>query len=447
MIETITPAGCGGRRRQHAALAWFSAGAMVAAASVGFVAGVCGAVAGRRVALAVAVVVTFLAIAGQATGGRWLPQRRAQVPEAWRRTRPLWQWSSGYGAILGVGALTYQPFAAAWVALAAAASLSSPYAGVAAMVAFAVGRTVMVIVPTAGQSPRVGSVVSRGRLARILVAPTFAAGMFAFAGQAVGAIRPPEIDGTASGSVVAVTRVGKDQTVVIIRRPDHPSRVIVGASQPSLEGSRLAVRDSEGIRVLDWATGRTIARIRGRVTSPALAWPRIAFRRREGNRWLLVARDLSLRTVRILDSRPLDIDLGRPAMRGDLVVWHVTSARESVLVASRYDGAPFVVLRSTTRVASSPTLGNTRLAWIEDDATCSRVVAGPVDGGPVTLVAATARTKGVYWNVHLGRGTASVTLWRADLGTARILRFPLDRGPIDGCTLTSPRDALPPIGR
>ncbi len=445
MIETITPAGCGGRRRQLVALAWFAAGAVLSAATIGALAGWGGAFVGRPVARAGAATVALLAVAGALASRRLLPQRTAQVPEPWRRERLLWQWSSGYGAILGAGFLTYQPLAAAWVAIAASAGLASPLAGATAMAAYALGRVAMVAAPNVGRHPRAGSVVARERPARLGAILIFVVGSCVFAGQALGAARPPEIDATATGSVVALTRIVGAKTFVILRRSGHPSVVLAGASQPSLDGPRLAVRDSEGIRVLDWATGRTLVRIRGRVTTPALSWPRMAFRRRAGNQWLLIVRDLRTRSVRTLDRRPLGVDLGRPAIRGRLVAWHVTSATESLLLAAEADGRVRVVLRSTTRVAHSPAIGNARLAWVEDDAACSRVLAGPISGGPSILVAARPRTTGVFWNVHLGKGATSVTVWQPARGTARIARFPIGRGPIDGCALTASRTPLPPI--
>ena len=446
MVETITPAVCGGRRGQLVAFVWFSVGAGASAATFGALVGWVGAAAGRSAALGAASLVALLATVGFLSARRLLPQLAWQVPESWRRSRPSWQWGTGYGAILAVGILTYQPLGAAWVAIAASATLTSPHAGATAMLAFAAGRLVMVVIPNVGPLPRSGPVVACGRHSQRLAIVAFLVGTMVFASEgAMGAGRPPEIDATASGSVVALTRIVEGGTTVIIRRSGYPTRVIAGASQPALDGPRLAVRDRDGIRVLDWTTGRTIARIRGRATTPALAWPRIAFRRREGNHWTLVVRDLRARTVRVLDRRPIEVDLGRPAIRGRLVAWHVTSRAQSMVLVADVLGAAKVVLRSTTRVARNPALGNSRLAWIEVDAECSRVLAAPLVGGPVSLVAALPRAQGLFWNVHLGRGTAIVTRWQPDDGTAQIRRFSLAQGPIEGCALGAPRSRLPAI--
>ena len=47
MVETITPAGCGSRRRHRIAIALFGAGAVCAAAALGAVLGAAGAAPSR----------------------------------------------------------------------------------------------------------------------------------------------------------------------------------------------------------------------------------------------------------------------------------------------------------------------------------------------------------------------------------------------------------------
>src|SRR4051794_34824337 len=123
MIATITPAGCGTRRRQHAALLLFTVGAVTAAAAVGAAAAVLGSALGRREALLLALVVAGLAAVREAGVLRVpVPQARRQVPERWRRELPLPLWSLGYGAGMGAGVFTHQPVATLWAALAGAAA-------------------------------------------------------------------------------------------------------------------------------------------------------------------------------------------------------------------------------------------------------------------------------------------------------------------------------------
>src|SRR3954451_8370359 len=121
MVATITPAGCGSRRRQLLAASLFSAGALAAAALIGGLAGLAGAALGAARWPLAAALLALLACLREAGALRLpVPQARWQVPERWRRELPLPVWSAGYGAGLGLGLVTYQPVATFWVALAGA---------------------------------------------------------------------------------------------------------------------------------------------------------------------------------------------------------------------------------------------------------------------------------------------------------------------------------------
>src|SRR3712207_6068355 len=110
MIETITPAGCGSRRRFRLALAFFALGALVASAFVGALLGLLGDALGASRAVVALGVLAALAAAREADVLRLpLPQVRRQVPESWSFRLPLPLWLTGYGAGLGVGFFTFQP--------------------------------------------------------------------------------------------------------------------------------------------------------------------------------------------------------------------------------------------------------------------------------------------------------------------------------------------------
>ena len=121
MVETISPAVCGTRRRTALALALFAAGAIGVAALR--------RPAARRARLARRSCPSRsrsrspACCASPALLRLPVPQSRRQVPERWHHALPLPVWSLGYGAGLGVGVLTYQPVATFLVvAVAAAAS-------------------------------------------------------------------------------------------------------------------------------------------------------------------------------------------------------------------------------------------------------------------------------------------------------------------------------------
>ena len=144
MVETISPAVCGTRRRTALALTLFAAGSIGVAAAVGLLLGLLGSAALVPVAIA-------LALAGVLRESGVLrlpvPQSRRQVPERWHHELPLPVWSLGYGAGLGVGVLTYQPVAT-FLVVAVAAAASGPTAAVLALSAFGIGRVAGASLPT-----------------------------------------------------------------------------------------------------------------------------------------------------------------------------------------------------------------------------------------------------------------------------------------------------------
>src|SRR5215213_7098193 len=112
MVETFTPAVCGSRSRQRLALALFASAALVASAALGATLGFVGSLVGTRPALIAAAVLALLAALREAGILRVpVPQSRKQVPERWQHELPLPFWSTGYGAGLGLGFLTFQPVA------------------------------------------------------------------------------------------------------------------------------------------------------------------------------------------------------------------------------------------------------------------------------------------------------------------------------------------------
>src|SRR5687767_6909394 len=148
MIETITPAVCGSRRRQRLALAGFTAGAVCASLVVGALLGLTGSLLGAERAVLAVAAVALVAAAREAGLLRVrLPQLRRQVPERWRAVLPLPVWSFGYGAGLGAGFVTFQPFATFWIACAAAVALARPLPAALCFAFYGLGRALMVAWP------------------------------------------------------------------------------------------------------------------------------------------------------------------------------------------------------------------------------------------------------------------------------------------------------------
>ena len=86
-----------------------------------------------------------------------------------------------------------------------------------------------------------------------------------------------------------------------------------------------------GIRVVRWTTGEQIARLDGPYDAPALDWPLLAFRVQDPDGAEFASRSPTsppASAARIAGARP-DADLGRPALRGGLIAWHVATGRRS----------------------------------------------------------------------------------------------------------------------
>jgi hypothetical protein len=112
MIETITPAVCGSRRRHVLAVSLFALAAVLSAAALGAALGLVGLALGAAWAVAAAAAFAGAAALRELGVVRFpLPQSRRQVPERWHAELPLPLWATGYGAGLGHGVHTFQPVA------------------------------------------------------------------------------------------------------------------------------------------------------------------------------------------------------------------------------------------------------------------------------------------------------------------------------------------------
>ena len=196
MVETITPAGCGSRRRYRLALALFAIGAVGAAAGLGALLGLAGSALDRTVALAVVAALALLAAARELGLLRVpVPTATGQVPERWRREWPLPAWSLAYGAGLGLGLLTRLPVTTFLVACAGALALGDPAVSAACLAPFGLGRALMVVLPAIGAaspSAAVGRLASRARLVRPANgAVLIAVAVLVAASPAVAQVPPP----------------------------------------------------------------------------------------------------------------------------------------------------------------------------------------------------------------------------------------------------------------
>ena len=155
MVETLAPRGYARRLRTSLiACATFTAGALAGGAITFGGLALAGAAlgAGGPGALGAAAVVAVAAAVAEARGLRIAPQIRRQVPEAWRRTRPVPLAAAGYGVLLGLGFTTFVLSFAVWALAGTSIAVGDPALGLAMGLAFGVGRALPVacLAPFAG---------------------------------------------------------------------------------------------------------------------------------------------------------------------------------------------------------------------------------------------------------------------------------------------------------
>jgi hypothetical protein len=92
-----------------------------------------------------AAVVAIAAAVAEARGLRIAPQIRRQVPEAWRRERPVALATAGYGVLLGLGFTTFVLTFAVWALAGASIALGDAALGLGIGLAFGLGRALPVI--------------------------------------------------------------------------------------------------------------------------------------------------------------------------------------------------------------------------------------------------------------------------------------------------------------
>jgi hypothetical protein len=436
MVETITPAGCGSRRRYRIALALFATGAVLASAALGALLGLAGSAFDRAVALGVVAVLALVAAAremGLIPGP--VPGARGQVPERWRREWPLPAWSLAYGAGLGVGLLTRLPVTTFLVACAGALALGDPLLAAACLAPFGLGRALMVVLPTirsADPAAAVGRLAARSRLVRpVNAAALVAVAVLVGASPALSQAPPPAVRGgfdpAAWGDVVAEARIDPlAGPSVQVHPPGAPPIGFAGGRSPSLQGDLLAYADPAGIRVVRWTTGEQIARLDGPYDAPAIEWPLVAFRVQDpsGAEFLEVA-DLTTGERRgIAGARP-NADLGRPALRGGLIAWHLSTGRRSQIrlrpLAAGLQRSK-VIASSRSSLVVNPSLARGRILWVEQIGAISHLRLRRVSRGGVRTLATLRGPSEILWTTALGDTQAYATRWNPTSGRARVVR-------------------------
>jgi hypothetical protein len=430
MIETITPAVCGSRRRQRLALAGFTVGAACASLVVGALLGLTGSLLGaERAVLMVAAVA--LAAAAREAGllSIRLPQSRRQVPERWRAVLPLPVWSFGYGAGLGSGFVTFQPFATFWVACAAAVALARPLAAAVCFSFYGLGRALMVAWPRRWNEDATAAVERLVQHRRALARANAAALVVCaalLAAPTAGAAREPlggGLDPSISRGVLARAQFGSGVSQVLIQPPGEPAVVIPGTSSPSLDRDLVAYVDADRIRVVNWRTGDQVAQVTGAVSKPALDWPLLAYRRLDADYERLIVADLDARTERTAVRIPPAEELGRPSLKGGYVAWHQAGSwgsRISLRKLSTWKRS--TVAKSEIFLLAHPAVTAWRIVWIEQRSGRAYVHTRRFGARVQTLWSLRRRSQ-AFWSTALEGRSAVVTRWYPATGGAALFRI------------------------
>jgi hypothetical protein len=346
---------------------------------VGAALGALGQLLGLRLA-AVAAGLALVAAAREAGLVRLpLPQSRRQVPEHWRAELPLPLWSTGYGAGLGAGFLTFQPVSTFWVACAAAIALGRPITAAACFAAYGAGRAIMAVLPRHGrQDPTAAVEALAGRqrtLLRANVVALLACAALLASAQAAGAAvvsMGPGLDPSVEPTVLARGQMTSNTSNVSVEPQGETAVLVPGAAAPSVDGDLLAYSDGGGVKVINWRTGDPVVHVDGEVSKPALHWPLLAFVRTDSSYKRLILADFtnpSSPTEREIASVLAVNDIGRPALTSARLAWARVTNQESRIVVERLaTGKRTVIARSRITVKSNPAMTDTRIVWVEQRA-------------------------------------------------------------------------------
>ena len=430
MAETFTPAVCGGRIRRIVAVLLFSVAAVATSATLGALLGTAGAhLPGRWMVIAALLVATLAALREAGIVPFGVPALRRQVPERWRRERPLAFWSSGYGVILGAGFGTFLPTATFWAACAGTLALGDPAAGAVCLAAFGVGRGLMIV--GAGSDPirRLGGThwlvrpinVAALALCAALLLPTAAFG---------AAPPPPAPSGRSEPSVSSGVRAYTERlngvtSVVVVVHGAVPI-VFPGGHTPSIFGGHLAYVDAAGIRVVDWRTQREVFRLTGPVDKPSLSGTRLAYVRSVGARKRLIVRESVTGRSRVIASVGAGVDLGRPSLVGRRIAWHEAAGQSNrVFLRSLTTGATQLIASGGRSVANvNPVMTTRYIAWTQSVGERSVVLLRRI--GSRRRIRTIARVIGPRYlagTMSIAPGRLFLTRWTTRTNTARLLTF------------------------
>jgi hypothetical protein len=395
MVDTLAPHGYAGRMRVTiAACATFALGALVGGVVTFGGLSLLGSAlgAGGTTAAAVAGAVALAAAIGELRGARIVPQVRRQVPESWRRVLPVPLAAGLYGVLLGLGFTTFILTFAVWALAGTSIALGDPSLGLLVGLGFGLGRLVPVVV----LAPAAGTEWGTDAHAAMAERPAILRGMRAVDAVALAVCALA----LATAPAQAATR-----------------QIAANATDPSLDGATLAWHDASGAGVL--RVGATLTPAPG--PKPAVGDGRVAWiadgavHVRGGDlpadlvipdprarnvavsagwvAWRTTAGGLeSIVTARLPTGEPGQSGvaaagrmLGRPALSGSTLVFHVTTAGGAVIRAIDLATGRRSTLRSQHRsMLLNPSALGTSLVYVRSTYRRQQLLLGKFAKGRVS---------------------------------------------------------------
>lgn len=376
MVGTVRAARHDGRRAFALTAAAFAVGLALGSALVFGGLGLLGEWVHTRALVLVAVAVAAATILSDAAGLRVRPQIRFQVPERWRRTMPLPRALFLYGLLLGTGLTTYVPAAAAWALPALSLALGDVTGSLSIGLGFAAGRALPVLaLAVRGEETALAERPHGLRVLRVLTAASLLLALVAGEVRAATTVASPGGDPSAVGVDLAWQHPGVggflSRDGVITRLP---------GSDPAIGGALVAWRVGAAVTV---AARDTLAPVlqeelpgaqKLAVTDRWLVW-------RAGRQIRVQPLSDPSRSALVVEAKRV-AELGRPALDGDLVVYHRATAAGSWLTAVDVATGKRRQLRfARDAQLLNPSLLGTRLLYVRASRCSQQLRLGPLGAG------------------------------------------------------------------
>ncbi len=334
-------------------------------------------------------MVALAAAIAEARNAPVAPQIRRQVPEGWRQVLPLPVAAGLYGGLLGLGFTTFVLTFAVWAVAALSFAIGDPGVGVAAGIAFGVGRALPVVV-VAPLLDRPGGIAAMQAMSErpVLLRRARRADALALAlvvtALAAGAARAATnlglgVDPTTAGDVLAWSR--NDGTGILVRSPAEAPLPLPG--RPALGGSLVAWRSGADVHVVQAADLSPVLDVNlPGVDALAVDDRWLATRERAPRKDTLVTRSLQTGEARAVASVAVPSQLGRPALDGDTLVYHVASGRLSRIVAVDLATGARRVIRSTRSAQlTNPSVLGDELLYVRITSVAQQLLLGRLAPG------------------------------------------------------------------